>query len=104
MISRNFSLRGFLEQVKDYGYLEMVKAGEEETDSLDGLLRGDARNDTIESGGGLYRRQLGEFLFFLKQGIRPHSATEEDFQSYRPVCEALVAKGHFKPSVLDMFN
>lgn len=106
MISRNFSMHEFFERVieRSYGYLEIIAAAEREGDSVEVLLRGKTRKQTVERGGRTYVEELGAFLFFMRFGMRPSSATDDEFQSYRRVCETLVEKGHFKPSILEMFS
>jgi hypothetical protein len=50
-------------------------------------------------GSNKYVHRIKEFLFFLQHGRRPGSATKDHFAIYRPVVEALVAKGQLRPAL-----
>jgi hypothetical protein len=57
-----------------------------------------------QMGSTHYAHQIKEFLYFMRYGSKPAGVAEWDFKAYKPVCEALVKSGQFKPTVLDQFK
>jgi hypothetical protein len=52
-----------------------------------------------------YTQRIKQFLFFVRYWDRPVGVTDDDFATYRPVVEALVAKGNVKAAeVLKLFS
>jgi hypothetical protein len=47
---------------------------------------------------------MGGLLFFLRSGIKPLGVSDDDFQLFAPVCEALVGKGQLEPKIMDAFK
>jgi hypothetical protein len=47
--------------------------------------------------------QLQLFLYFVRYRIIPANIDQQTLSYLRPVAENLVAKGQFKPTVLEMF-
>lgn len=106
MILEGYSFKKFLDGIKDKDLLEIQKlasreAGEAETLSSS-ITRGISRDDKIKIG--YYKKQVGEFAFFMAHGIKPGSVDEEDFKLYQPICRILVEKHQFLPSVLEYFK
>ena len=66
--------------------------------------RGEHEADAVQRTAPRYGGQLGAFLWFVRHGTRPLSATAAEFRTYRPVAAALVARGEFPPEVLDLFK
>jgi hypothetical protein len=51
-----------------------------------------------------YIENLKGLLFWLGSGKRPAGISPETFRTFRPIAEALVAKGQFLPSALADFE
>jgi hypothetical protein len=95
----------FIKDVMDLDYLEIIEKAEQEVAEIEQLSYG--RPGAVkarEMGSTAYAHKLKEFLFWLRFGRRPSSASEGDFHLYKIVALALVEKGAFKPSVLEMFD
>jgi len=72
-----------------------------------------AKNQSRGSKGAIRARQqgslafadaVGEFLFFLRAGLKPVNVSELDWALYRKPVENLVQKGEMLPSVLSLFE
>ena len=85
------SLSFFLTSLFDKSLLEIVKITTEEY----------RRFKDIQPE---YSNQIGEFLFFLKSGIKPKSISTSEFLMYKPLCENLVKNGHYKKEILLLFG
>jgi hypothetical protein len=105
MISNNYDIKEFLEAMLGKDFNEIFILAEQE--AFDAEIRSfNVKNapKTREKGSVTYSRKVGNFLFFLRQGIRPSGASDEEFSLYRPICEDLVEKQEFQPTVLDLFQ
>lgn len=105
MISPTYNFKEFLDQMVDKDYPEIVIAAEQECTAAERRsysVRGAPR--AREMGSTRYAANLKAFIFFMRSGIRPASADDWEFAMYRPVCEALVQKKQFKPTILEMFK
>jgi hypothetical protein len=101
----SFDFAEFIEGVKDRDYLEIIRYAEQEADRVDRMSRFVKGAVTARRRGSItYVSRIGAFLFWMRFGIRPDGASEQDFQSYRVVAERLVQKGQFKPEALDAFR
>ena len=47
--------------------------------------------------------RAGQFLFWLRHNAKPDHVSDADWVAYRPICEALIAKGELPPSALAQF-
>jgi hypothetical protein len=102
--SAPFDFDAFLTSMAPLDYIEILRRADAEC----------ARAERGSSGrGGLrdrklvdvtYARRVREFLFFMRHLIRPASVRDYDFESYRPVVEALVAKGQLTSEALTKFH
>ena len=99
MSSERFSFERFLSSIADMSIPEIQVATQREIAEAELMTRSRKHRESAAR----YAAKLKEFAFFLGHGIRPSSASKSDFASYRPVCENLVAKGQFKPSILEFF-
>lgn len=105
MISFAYDFQQFLDAMAGKNYPEIIAIAEQELGSAEqGSRRTRGVATQRESMRREYAEQVGEFLFFMRIGVRPSNAPESDFKRYRPVCEALVEKGQFKPSILSQFT
>lgn len=105
MISRNYNFDAFIDFVADHDYLEILRLADSECSSAERAsysVRGAAQARSL--GSTDYARAIKAFIFFLRSGIQPAGASDSEFRSYRRVCEKLVEKKQFKPSVLRMFD
>jgi hypothetical protein len=102
------NIADFLDSVCDLDFVEIVRQGQAEAAEIDReLYPGRGRRGLpkgMQDQAARLRRQLGNFLFFMQSGVRPADASSDEFALYRPLCERLVKKGQFKPSVLDLFD
>jgi hypothetical protein len=102
--SAPYDFDAFLTSMAPLDYIEILRRADAEC----------ARAERGSSGrGGLrdrklvdvtYARRVREFLFFMQHRIRPASASDHDFESYRTVVEALVAKGQMTSEALTKFR
>ncbi|MCX5634029.1 MAG: hypothetical protein NTW93_10215 [Phycisphaerae bacterium] len=60
--------------------------------------------ERCKMGGAEYVRQIGGFVFFMRNGQKPAGVSDEDFQMYYPVVKSLVDKGQLKSDILTMFS
>jgi hypothetical protein len=105
VISSSYDFKQFLDSIKDKNYDEIIHLAEQEIYYLEPLLaRVKGSVERRRRGGGKYVAQLEQFLFFMKNGIKPGGVSDEDFLLFRPVCENLVRRGIFKPTILDFFR
>ncbi|MEQ7802238.1 hypothetical protein ABDJ41_20750 [Pedobacter sp. ASV1-7] len=99
----NYNLNTFVQkyQHKDLG--EILAFLFREVPHLDGLYAKLKRN---QDDGGLifYRAHLGDFLFFLQNGVVPAGIGKDGLALFRPILENLVQKNTFKPEVLNLLN
>ena len=105
MISNTYDFSKFLEAMSRIEYLEMLSLAEQEY--MDANARADdpkADPKARGSGSREYARQVGDFLYFIRRGKRPTDAPDQEFALYRPICEDLVKKKQFDPSILDLFK
>ena len=105
MISPSYNFKEFLDAMIGKDYVEIVVAANQECDAAERRsysVRGAPR--AREMGSTQYAASLKAFIFFMQSGIQPSSADNWEFAMYRPICEALVEKKQFKPTVLEMFK
>jgi len=48
--------------------------------------------------------RIKRVLVFIEYNVKPDSVSGEDWQAYRPLCEALVNKQQMKPESLSLFG
>ena len=69
---------------------------------VNGLRRGEpgvSRSDHF-----LHAERVKQFLVFLQYFVKPNGVTEEDWQAYRPICQALVDRQQMQTEVLNLFD
>ena len=104
-MSKQFSFRYFIDRVIDKSHHEMIDAAEIEAytaESISSGIKGSVKNR--EAGSPQYVRKLKKFLFFLKRGTIPHGADIFDISLYKKVTDALIKKGEFETSALNVFK
>ena len=105
MISQTYNFKEFLDAVNGKDYYQILVAAEQECASTEGRsysVRGAPK--AREMGSTRYASSLKAFLFFMRSGVKPMGADDWEFAMYRPICETLVQKKQFKPSILEMFK
>ena len=104
-MSDSYDFSMFLARAAELDYSAILKFGEDEAARTDGasfaITGAPARR---EAGSVEYLSRIKAFLFFMRHQTRPGSADDLEFQSYRPVVEALVQKQQFKPEALILFK
>lgn len=103
--SQQYDFRKFIESVKEMNFAQIIQYTEREIGRIENRsynVKGAACQKQL--GSLDYVNRVGEFLFWLRNGVKPLNASEEDFQLYRIVADRLVAKGQFKPTILDEFK
>jgi len=100
MISERYSLDEFLDAVKEMDWPDIIVAASREVEQGERRAYG-ARGavKAREMGIEYYIDEVGRFLFFIGQGMKPGNVSDWEFESYRPICENLVKKGQFIGSV-----
>jgi hypothetical protein len=105
MISPTYDFQQFLDAMVGKDYHEILVKAEQECAAAERRsygVRGAPRQRQM--GSTIYARDIKAFLYFMRYGSKPAGVAEWDFKAYKPVCEALVKSGQFKPTVLDQFK
>jgi len=100
-----YDFDAFLRRMLDLDYEDIIRHAEAEANSAEGSsfhVRGAPRYRAL--GSTEYASHVKAFLFYLRTGSRPGSVNDSEFLSYRPIVEALVAKGRFRPESLEAFD
>lgn len=95
----------FLEKIKDLDRHEMIRVANEHCRILEEAsfgVKGAVKRR--QEGSVEFVAKLKELLFWLGNGIKPHSLREDEFQRLRPLCVNLIAKNQLKPEALEVFN
>ncbi len=94
----------FLDKVKDMRLMEIISFGSREGTKADRASHGRGGKLAREAGSLEYVQQVGKLLFFLQNGQRAGGTSNEEFEKYKLIVEALVNKGESKPEILDLFE
>ncbi|HEY5158854.1 MAG TPA: hypothetical protein VII93_12915 [Anaerolineales bacterium] len=97
MISDAYDFAEFLKAIINKDFQEMLEITEQE------CVEAESHSYTL-MGNISYSRKLNNFIFFLEHRLRPLAASDQEFALYIPICEALIQKKHFTPSILDLFK
>jgi len=97
MISDSYDFAEFLKAIIAKDFLEMLEIARQE------CVEAESRPYTL-MGNISYSQKLNNFIFFLEHRLRPLAASDQEFTLYIPICEALIQKKHFTPSILDVFK
>jgi len=105
MISSFYKIEKFIEAVKDKDYIEILRLAEREVNYAERKMAPHVKGAVkARQEGGRYVAVLKGFLFFMRYGIKPYGVSDTDFELFRPVCESLVQKKQFKPSIMNFFE
>jgi hypothetical protein len=97
-------LVAFLESIRDCDLNSTIREADREAVRYEYRTGGRSRGSRDAREGQIrYAEQLKGLIFFLRFGIKPNGVSDEVFQLFRPLCEALVAKGQLLPAVLNCF-
>jgi len=97
MISDSYDIAEFLKAITEKDFLEMLEIAEQE------CVEAESRPYTLR-GNISYSRKLENFIFFLEHRLRPLAVSDQEFVLYIPICQTLIQKKHFNPSILDLFK
>ncbi|MDY6951177.1 MAG: hypothetical protein SWE60_06680 [Thermodesulfobacteriota bacterium] len=88
MISASYSLRQFVEAVKDMEYLDMVYCAEQEATEAERMAyRAKNGKAAGEEESREYADRLKGFIRFMLYGVRSSGLTHSDFNLFRSVCQ-----------------
>lgn len=73
-----------------------------EREAIAGHRRGRKRERNY--GAEEYNRQMGGLLFYVHSGVKANGLTSAEFALLRPLAEAWVQRGQFKPEALNAFG
>jgi hypothetical protein len=105
MSSSPYSIARFLSSIRDENYEEMIRSADSAVQNVESRSYGVKGAPRARQQGSVeYAMALKRFLNFMGTGNRPGGITDWEFQLYRPICEALVQKGRFRPEVFKMFD
>ena len=102
--SAPYDFDAFLTSMAPLDYIEILRRADAECARAERGLSGRGGLRDRKLVDVTYARRVREFLFFMQHRIRPASASDHDFESYRPVIEALVAKGQMTSEALTKFR
>lgn len=105
MATLQYDFTAFIDRVKDMSYKDMLSAAEKALVSGENNSRGRKMGARARQQGSLSLvDEVGEFIFFLRNGVKPFSVSELNWALYRTPIENLVRKGQMKPSALKVFQ
>jgi len=100
-----YDFQKFIDSVKDFDYLEIIKSAEQRCYELESLSYG--RKGAVrarEMGSARLADQLKGLLFWLRTGQKPFGLSDGHFEAWKVICERLVAKQQLKPEALAVFQ
>lgn len=98
-----YDLQQFITKNKDKDWHILIVEIPKELRHLDEKYSKLKRNE-YDNGLTNYRKHVGDFLFFLNNGIVPAGIGIEGLKNFLPIVEKLVAKNQLIPKVLDLFR
>ena len=105
MTTTQYDFHAFLKRMALLSYASILHEADSECGSVERTLYGvKGAPKRREDGGSAYVEKIKAFLFYMRHGTRPGSASEADLRAYKPVVQALVERGEFKPDALDTFT
>ena len=95
----------FLSSMAKLDYDDIIKESETECISVEqGLSGKKGAVQRRKDGGDKYAAKIKNFLYFLRSGEKPGSASDVEFQKYKIVVNALIDKKQFNSTILSLFN
>ncbi|MBC8337104.1 MAG: hypothetical protein ISR51_01465 [Rhodospirillales bacterium] len=86
------------EQIRDDG-LSKAAVLELTAKGITAKIPGLTRNECADLA-----ERIKRVLVFIEYNVKPNSVSAEDWEAYRPLCEALVNKQQMKPESLALFD
>ena len=99
-----YDFDAFLTSMTPLDYIEILRRADAECARAERGLSGRIGLHNPNLVDVTYARRVREFIFFMRHCIRPASISDYDFENYRPVVEALVAKGQMPSEALTKFG
>jgi hypothetical protein len=99
-----YSYTGFIDQVKNLDYPEMIETCQRRCADLErGSYGVKGAVKRRKEGSTELAEKIKGILFWLYNGQKPNGLNEWDFAALKPICENLIEKGQFKSSAIDAF-
>jgi len=93
MISASYSLRQFVEAIKEMDYLDMVYCAEQEATEAERIAyRVRNLRTSSEEESRRYADRLKGFIRFMLYGVRSSGLTHSDMKLFRSLCQEYVAR------------
>lgn len=100
-----YSFDNFLERMSREDYPDILRIAQNEGANLEKYssnVKGCVERRKRGSLG--LSEKIGGFLFFIRNGIKPSGVSDEEFNKYKIVVQALVDKKQMKPEALKIFD
>jgi hypothetical protein len=104
-MTSQFNFPRFIESIIDKSYYEMLDAARLEAhtaESVSSGIKGSVENR--KAGAPQYVRKLKKFIYFLEHNGIPHGSDIFDISLYKKVTDALIKRGEFNKSALDVLR
>jgi microsomal dipeptidase-like Zn-dependent dipeptidase len=93
MISESYSMRQFVEAVKEMDYLDMVYCAVQEATEAERIAyRAKGGRVSSEEESRKYADRLKCFIRFMQYGVRSSGLSYSDFELFRSLCEEYVKR------------
>jgi hypothetical protein len=89
----------FTRQIKGESYEKIIQEAKHEHSRCRSSHRDKDRQQKAQ-----YRALMSGFLFWLQHGIKPTGLSDEEFATFRPICEELVSKNQLAAEALEAFG
>jgi hypothetical protein len=101
----DFNIDDFIAEAKTKTWLELIAHCEKQLNWLDNItFSKKSPFKEKEYQVRRYRDFIGEYLFFLRSGIKPAGMREDDFQRTKEITLELVNKKNLKEDVLKVYG
>jgi len=110
MISKEYDLDRFIEEIKDQTYHEVLTFTLTEGYASDDVLvhkKRDGASEEVIQRVSEYNKALHDIIFLLQVGQRPNLVSDRELDNYnkfRQVAQNMVDKGELLPKILDFFD
>ena len=99
-----YDFQAFLDRMAKLSLVEILVEADAECARTERASAGRGRGRQRPLGSLKYLRRVKDFTFFMRHDTRPSRVSDEDFASYRPVVDALIAKGQMNSEILELFE
>ena len=105
MISSSYNIKEFFEEVQDKDLHEIIVLTDREFATAESVAKDKYRRpETRQHPSVRYQYLLQGFRALMMMGLRPGGYSDDDLLLFQPVCDNLVEKKVFKPSILELFE